>query len=127
MPAHPRFKRVVNEFGLRVDFKMTEPLGYLDMISLLKTCTAVVTDSGGLQKEAFFCKKPCITVRNQTEWTELVHAGVNFIAGDSSAKEIMIAFNKAMNTKNNFEEKFYGNGNCAEIIVDELINCMQTS
>ena len=97
------------------------------MIALLKNCTAVITDSGGLQKEAFFCKKPCVTVRNETEWTELVLAGVNFIAGDASAKEIMIAFRKALNTKNDFEGKFYGNGDCAEIIVEELINCMQTS
>jgi UDP-GlcNAc3NAcA epimerase len=109
MPAHPRFKRVVNEFGLRIDFNMIEPVGYLDMIAMLKNC------------------KPCITVRNETEWTELVLAGVNFIAGDSFAKEIIIAYHKAINTKNNFEEKLYGNGDCAEIIVEELIKCMQTS
>ncbi len=127
MPAHPRFKRVVNKFGLRIDFNMIEPVGYLDMIAMLKNCTAVITDSGGLQKEAFFCKKPCITVRNETEWSELVLAGVNFIAGDSFAKEIIIAYHKAINTKNNFEEKLYGNGDCAEIIVEELIKCMQTS
>ena len=126
MPAHPRFKRVVNEFGLSIDFNMIEPVGYLDMIAMLKNCTAVITDSGGLQKEAFFCKKPCITVRNETEWTELVLAGVNFIAGDSSAKEIVIAFQRAINTKNNFEGKFYGNGDCAEIIVEELIKPLQT-
>ena len=76
MPAHPRFKKSVNELGLRIDFDMIEPVGYLDMITLLKNCTTVITDSGGLQKEAFFYKKPCITVRNQTEWTELVVAGV---------------------------------------------------
>ena len=127
MPAHPRFKKIVNELNLPISFKMIEPVGYLEMIALLNNCTAVITDSGGLQKEAFFCKKPCITIRNETEWTELVHAGVNFIAGDSSAKEIMIAFYKAINTKNNFEENFYGDGNCADIIVGELIKYVQAS
>ncbi len=124
MPAHPRFKKVVKELGLRIDFNIVEPVGYLDMITLLKNCTAVITDSGGLQKEAFFCKKPCITVRNETEWTELADAGVNYIAGDSSAKEIMTAFNKALNSKSNYEGKFYGNGDCSGIIVEELIKCV---
>jgi UDP-GlcNAc3NAcA epimerase len=127
MPVHPRLKKKIKELGLKTDFKMTEPVGYLDMIELLKNCTVVITDSGGLQKEAFFCKRPCVTVRNETEWTELVDAGVNFIAGDSSAKEIMIAFHKALNTKNSFENKFYGNGDSAEIIVEELIKYIQTS
>jgi len=126
MPAHPRLKKMVNESGLQIDFKMIDPVGYLDMIALLKNCTAVITDSGGLQKEAFFCKKPCVTVRNETEWTELVDAGVNFIAGDSSAKEILIAFHKALKTKNNFEDKFYGNGDSAGIIVEELVNYIKT-
>ncbi len=70
--------------------------------------------------------KACIPGRNETDWTELVLAGVNFIVGDSSAKEIMIAFHKAIDTKNNFEGKFYGNGDCAEIIVEELIKRLQT-
>ncbi|MEO6328401.1 MAG: UDP-N-acetylglucosamine 2-epimerase (non-hydrolyzing) [Ginsengibacter sp.] len=127
MPAHPRLKKMINESGIHIDFTMIDPVGYLDMIVLLKNCTAVITDSGGLQKEAFFCKKPCVTVRNETEWTELADAGVNFIAGDSSANEILIAFHKAINTKNNFEDKFYGNGRSAEIIVEELIKHGQTS
>jgi UDP-GlcNAc3NAcA epimerase len=127
MPAHPRFNKMVNDLSLAIDFNMIQPVGYLEMIALLKNCTAVITDSGGLQKEAYFCKKPCITVRNETEWTELTEAGVNFIAGDSSAKQITIAFHKAINTHMNYEEKFYGNGDCAEIVVEELINCVQTS
>lgn len=120
IPTHPRLKKVLHDFNLPVDFNIVEPVGYIEMISLLKNCTAVITDSGGLQKEAFFCNKPCITVRNETEWTELVSSGVNFIAGDSSAKEIINAFYEAMNTKINFDGNFYGNGDCAEIVADEL-------
>ncbi len=56
MPAHPRFNKIVNKLNLAIDFKIIEPVGYLDMIALLKNCTAVITDSGGLQKEAFFAK-----------------------------------------------------------------------
>lgn len=125
MPAHPRFKRVVEEAGLTISFGIREPVGYLQMIALLHNCDAVITDSGGLQKEAFFCRKPCITVRNETEWTELVLAGVNFIAGDSSSNEIVTAFNKAITLKGNFEQKFYGEGNCAGIIVEEVGRLVQ--
>ena len=79
-----------------------------------------MTDSGGLQKEAFFAKKICITLRDETEWTELVQAHVNFIAGDSSAEKIIATFNNAIRTKGTFDDKFYGEGNAAEIIVQGL-------
>jgi UDP-GlcNAc3NAcA epimerase len=120
LPAHPRLKKAISNLNIEINFKMTEPVGYFDMISLLQNCTSVITDSGGLQKEAFFCKKMCVTVRENTEWKELVEAGVNFIAGDSSAEKILIAYQKAINTKGNFESKFYGDGNAAEIIISSI-------
>lgn len=69
-----------------------EPVGYLEMIGLLKACSAVITDSGGLQKEAFFFRKPCLTVRDQTEWVELLEAGANrLVAADASAIRAALA------------------------------------
>jgi UDP-GlcNAc3NAcA epimerase len=120
VPAHPRLRHVITEFGLQPQFTIIEPVGYLNMLALLKACDLVMTDSGGLQKEAFFAKKICITLRDETEWTELVQAHVNFIAGDSSAEKIIATFNNAIRTKGTFDDKFYGEGNAAEIIVQGL-------
>lgn len=122
LPAHPRLKKAIDDLDVKINFKIIKPVGYLDMIGLLKHCTSVITDSGGLQKEAFFCKKICVTIRDNTEWTELVDAGVNFIAGDSSGEKIKATYKKAINTKGNFEKKFYGNGNTAEIIIENIIS-----
>ena len=122
LPAHPRLRLVINEFGLRPHFKIIEPVGYLNMLALIKACNLVMTDSGGLQKEAFFSKKICITLRDETEWTELVQAHVNFIAGDSSSEKIIDTFKKSLDIQGSFDDKFYGEGNASEIIVKELIS-----
>lgn len=121
LPAHPRFKNMVSGLGVAIDFAIIEPVGYLDMITLLKRCSMVITDSGGLQKEAFFCKKICITVRNETEWKELVEAGVNFIAG-TSCETILGAFDKARKAQGNFNGNFYGDGKSAYLITRTLLD-----
>jgi UDP-GlcNAc3NAcA epimerase len=78
LPLHPRTReaadRVALDFGL---IKLTDPVGYLDMMALLDGCTRVLTDSGGLQKEAYFFRKPCVTLRDATEWLETIEAGWN--------------------------------------------------
>src|SRR5262245_52317444 len=78
LPLHPRTQQAARRFGH--DFGpivVIDPVGYLDMIALLDGCTRVLTDSGGLQKEAYFFRKPCITLRDATEWVETVQAGWN--------------------------------------------------
>ena len=78
LPLHPRTRQAAKRYGL--DFgsiAVIDPVGYLDMIALLDGCTRVLTDSGGLQKEAYFFRKPCITLRNATEWVETIEAGWN--------------------------------------------------
>lgn len=122
LPAHPRLKQVIKDLDLHIDFTITEPVGYLRMIKLLQQCELVITDSGGLQKEAFFSKKICITLRDETEWIELAEASVNFIAGDSSCKKIITAFQNARTLKGDFSKSFYGDGNAAEIIVNNIAN-----
>jgi UDP-GlcNAc3NAcA epimerase len=78
LPLHPRTRESASQFGL--DFAgltVIPPVGYLDMLALLDGCTRVLTDSGGLQKEAYFFRKPCVTLRDATEWVETVEAGWN--------------------------------------------------
>ena len=79
-----------------------------------------MTDSGGLQKEAFFFKKPCITMRDETEWVELVEHGVNSLTG-AEAENIYDAFKTAIETDLNFNIELYGDGKAGERIVDFLI------
>jgi UDP-GlcNAc3NAcA epimerase len=85
LPLHPRTKKSLQESGWRAPtsagLRLIEPLGYLDMLRLVGGARIVLTDSGGLQKEAFFLNRPCITLRNETEWVETVAAGANIIAG----------------------------------------------
>ncbi len=78
MPLHPRTRKAVERFGLSLaGLEVIGPVGYPDMCRLLASCAGVLTDSGGLQKEAYFHRKPCVTLREETEWTETVEAGWN--------------------------------------------------
>ena len=88
------------------------------MILLLKNCSKVLTDSGGLQKEAYFMKKPCITLRDETEWIETLNGNWNFIVGTDP--ELILEKVKV----NNFDEQkeYYGNGNAGNNIIDALLN-----
>ena len=85
-----------------------DPVGYFDMLELLKHCLLVVTDSGGLQKEAFFNKKPCIIAREETEWTELVANGFATLVG-SSKQKMLEAFQIYNNIALDYSINLYGN------------------
>ena len=121
IPLHPRTKSVLEnqkiEFNNKI--RVINPVGYLDMISLIKNCSLVMTDSGGLQKEAYFFKKLCITLRNETEWIELVENEYNFLVGTNQEKIISLVpdlINKDF--VNNIE--LYGDGKTAKKIIDAL-------
>jgi len=119
-PIHPGTNKILNEYGLYFNnhVKLIPPIGYLEMISYEMSCSAVFTDSGGLQKEAYFYKKPCITIRDSTEWIELVESGWNTITGTDPEK-IIFAVN---NIKIPYEYPLlYGDGNCAKKICEVLI------
>ena len=119
LPLHPRTQKVVESLGLALEMIVLEPVGYLEMIWLLKHCSAVVSDSGGVQKEAFFFKKPCITMRDQTEWVELIENGVNVLAGADTQKIIELTqamLNKMIEDPLNL----YGGGKASQNIVDFL-------
>lgn len=119
LPLHPRTQKVVKSLGLQLEMLVLEPVGYLEMIWLLKHCNAVVSDSGGVQKEAFFFKKPCITMRDQTEWVELIENGVNVLAGADTQK--IIDFTQAMLNKTIEDpSNLYGGGKASQNIVNVL-------
>jgi UDP-GlcNAc3NAcA epimerase len=87
-PMHPRTRRAMTDAQLTVsaNVRVIEPVGYLDMLALEKNARMVLTDSGGVQKEAFFFGVPCVTLRMETEWIELVEAGWNRIVGTDSGR-----------------------------------------
>ena len=85
-PVHPRTRRAitVGECRLRPHVRLIEPLGYFDMVTLTRSARSILTDSGGLQKEAYWLGVPCITLREETEWVETVEAGWNTLVGSNS-------------------------------------------
>lgn len=125
LPLHPRTKGKLSAIGYDTNnshILFIEPVGYLEMVWMLKHCRLVMTDSGGLQKEAYFFDKYCITLRDETEWVELVKYGYNFLAGDDKGK--IISLYNHISDKNNIEQKtpLYGNGNAGDLIVETLRN-----
>lgn len=120
VPMHPRTKKIISDKNINIEFKVIEPVGYLEMIWLIKNCKGVITDSGGLQKEAFFFDKKCITMRTETEWVELIELGVNELVGYDIEKII-----SASNKLDNFSKLDvypYGHGNTSEIVINTMLN-----
>ena len=105
---------------MKLPFTVIDPVGYFDMIEMLKHCSLVMTDSGGLQKEAFFFGKHCITLRDETEWVELVQGGFNKLVGADYAN-ILSSFEEMCNKKSDFNVNLYGGGKATENIVNELL------
>ncbi len=120
MPVHPRTRQKLNGYNGHLPFVMLDPVGYLDMLELLRRCSLVLTDSGGLQKEAFFFRRYCITLRDETEWTELVTLGVNKLAG-ANARRILKAFRSLYGKKMKVNAQPYGKGKAGERIVKALL------
>jgi UDP-GlcNAc3NAcA epimerase len=89
-PAHPRTRSALVRLGLSVptNVQLVEPVGYLDMLMLEKHARSILTDSGGVQKEAYFFAVPCVTLRDETEWVETVEAGWNVVVGADKARII---------------------------------------
>ena len=108
LPLHPRTKQILEKHQLEYDITIITPVGYFDMLELLKNCKMVVTDSGGLQKEAFFNKKHCIIARDETEWIELVENGFAKIIG-SNKQKMNLAFDDFKNSNTDFAMNLYGN------------------
>jgi UDP-GlcNAc3NAcA epimerase len=124
MPLHPRTRKKLRQWGLPSTFdsklQFIEPVGYLDMIQLECAARLIFTDSGGVQKEAYFAGVPCVTLRDETEWIETVEAGVNFLAG-TETDAVYEAYKKAIHARVSFKDGLYGDGRAAEAIVSGLL------
>jgi len=122
LPIHPRTKKILNSLNLSVkNIKLIDPVGYFEMLALLDGADVVFTDSGGLQKEAYFFKKFCITLRDETEWVELVDNTVNLLAGADKDK-ILHAYNTIKDKSFNLKKELYGDGRAADKIVEILLS-----
>lgn len=128
LPLHPRtrnkLKTLDQEFIAHCSslITMIDPLGYLDMVMLEKNAAVIATDSGGVQKEAFFHGVPCVTLRKETEWVELLELGWNRLAPPDSAQAMVRIVRDAMSSPSASDAKPYGKGNSAELIVEALTN-----
>jgi UDP-GlcNAc3NAcA epimerase len=123
LPLHPRTKMKLEEYGLfnaLSNVSVIEPVSYLEMIVLEKNAEVIVTDSGGVQKEAFFYRVPCITTRNETEWVETVTAGWNILVGSNTA-QILDAFEKHSNWSK-LDVSPYGHGDAADRIINVILS-----
>ncbi len=125
LPLHPRTRRTLQDRGLleRVATGLTlvDPVGYLDMVMLEKNAALVVTDSGGVQKEAFFHQVPCVTLRDETEWVELVEAGWNRLCPPRSPEAVAGGIIAALGSRGR-DVQPYGDGHAAERIAAELVH-----
>ena len=119
---HPRTKKILNEnkFSIPDHVILIEPVNYIECLALQKSAKMVITDSGGIQKEAYFLHTPCITLRNETEWVETVEAGMNSVVGIDlvkfkEAEKRFLIFN---NRK--YHNDYYGDGKASSRIVKIL-------
>jgi UDP-GlcNAc3NAcA epimerase len=120
LPLHPRTRKLIAQHGLELNVHLVDPVGYFEMVWLLDHCNLVLTDSGGVQKEAFFFGKACVTMRDQTEWVELIEAGANELVGADTAKTIEAA-SRNVGRKVQDAHNLYGGGKAAQRIVDIIL------
>lgn len=120
LPLHPRTRAAMERQGIRVQkIQLIDPVGYLDMVVLETNASVIATDSGGVQKEAYFHGVPCVTLRDETEWTELVEAGWNRLAKPGKTNLRNVVLGAAGNYGKDLRP--YGNGNSAQRIVAYLL------
>ncbi len=125
LPLHPRTRKVLNDSNVTVsdNVQILEPVGYLDMVWLLQRTALVLTDSGGVQKEAYLSKVPCITLRNETEWVETVEAGWNVLTGTDRDKILAAVAHYQNHPRPDYIENLYGDGRASQ----EILAAMEES
>ena len=123
MPLHPRTRLRLQELAYPIEHspvRFIEPVGYLEMLYLQNHCKLILTDSGGVQKEAYFAKKYCITLREETEWVELLHRGYNHLVGHDLVN-IVTTVQNLLDMLPLFNDDLYGDGHTARTIVQRLL------
>lgn len=120
MPLHPRTQKAVSgTFPVPSNIRIIEPVGYLEMLKLTMDSFKVVTDSGGLQKEAYFLSKQCITLRTETEWIETLHDGWNIVTGIDRRKILQAIASPLPSAE---RKHGFGNGNAAGMIAEKIMS-----
>ena len=128
-PVHPRTRLVLNQIGYNAPdgLLIVEPMSYLDMISLIQAARLVITDSGGVQKEAAFLHTQCLTMRDETEWTETIEMGVNQLVGNDGS-ELVATVGACLDSSRAFDDdveleirRHYGAGDAAQRIIDDCL------
>ena len=127
LPLHPRSRKTIEQNksikrNIGKNINIIEPVGYFDMISLEANAKKIVTDSGGVQKEAYFNKIPCITLRENTEWVETIEEGANKLVG-VNPKKIKEDINNFHPREQNYSKSLYGDGRTSEKIIKILNQC----
>ena len=123
LPLHPRTKKILQNLEIdTTNLTIIDPVGYLEMVWLIDNCSLVMTDSGGLQKEAYFFEKQCITLRDETEWVELVQNGFNTLVGADKEKILDAYKNNSKFKPKNLESDLYGGGKASENIIKALLD-----
>jgi UDP-GlcNAc3NAcA epimerase len=125
LPLHPRTRKIIDGLGLEFKVHVVDPVGYLEMVYLLNACEFVISDSGGIQKEAFFFHKQCLILRDETEWVELVDSGYNLLVG--AEKSSIVGAVDKLTKALPYSELFYGDGKAANKIVNELLRCFASN
>lgn len=122
LPAHPRLKKMLATFDLEcgASIRLVDPLGFLDLIAMLQACEIVITDSGGLQKEAYLLHRPTVTVRDSTEWVETVESGWNRLCEPDPAS-FKAAVAEARSTRPAGHPDYYGSPGVSERILEALL------
>ena len=123
LPLHPRTRGILEQNSLKYNITMIDPVGYFDMLELLRSCKMVVSDSGGLQKEAYFNEKHCVIAREETEWVELVTHNFAEIVG-SDKNKLVKAFNRFKNNDADFSMNLYGKA-VGERIHQEILSILK--
>lgn len=120
-PVHPRTGKKIEKLSLTLHagIRVIPPVGYLEMLALESKASVIVTDSGGVQKEAYFSGVPCVTVRTETEWTELIDSGWNRLADPADAKAMVTAIRESVGKKG-VDAPLYGDGRAAQEIASHL-------
>ncbi len=126
-PVHPRTEKLLKSYDLYKELTecdnvtITKPLGYIDFLRLLSESYKVITDSGGVQKEAYLCSVPCITIRRSTEWVETLDYGWNTLCEFDKNKIVDILLHHDAEPKKNYSRVIFGQGNTSEIIRESIL------
>jgi UDP-GlcNAc3NAcA epimerase len=120
LPIHPSTKKILAEHNLELKCYTAPPASYFEMLFALEKCSIVLTDSGGLQKEAYFMQRPCITLRTETEWVELLSVGANTLFDLGKDRGLREKVKSMLLKVIDYSEQFYGDGSAAHKIAHTL-------